>query len=417
MGKLESSTAPATLEKGTLHPPVNILVAGSLAVDFSCDYTPLQSSNAPDLQLYTSNPAVITQSIGGVGYNVALAAKHVGASVRLCSIVADDLCGRAALSTLQDEGLDTSGIHILKKDPHARTAQYIAVNDSRKDLMLAMADMTIMEVSADTFTDGFKPQLERHKPNWVVVDANWQPHALKKWIVAANASGARVALEPVSAAKAMRIFTRTEDSEETLREFPEHVVDITTPNTVELAAMNTAAREVGLFERSDWWHIIDSMGLSPTGSRLRLVAATSDKLVDQGIPQQSIQLLPFIPCILTKMGAQGVLMTQLLRPGDRRLTSPASAPYILSRSYGGHDAVGGVYMRLFPPVEVVRSEEIVSVNGVGDTFLGVLIAGLASGHADMEKLVEIAQRGSVMTLKSKEAVSPNLAQLRPMMGT
>jgi len=38
---------------------------------------------------------------------------------------------------------------------------------------------------------------------------------------------------------------------------------------------------------------------------------------------------------------------------------------------------GGVYMRLFPPVEVV--EDIVSVNGVGDTFLGVLVVGLAKG--------------------------------------
>ncbi len=415
-GKLESLITPMTSDGGSSHPPVDILVAGSLAVDFSCDYTPSRKSVGHAPQLYTSNPAAITQTIGGVGYNIALAAQQMGASVRLCSIVADDLCGRAALAMMDERGMHTSGIKILAKDVDARTAQYIAVNDAKKDLMLAMADMRILEISADVFAGSFKPQLQSCKPKWLVVDANWEHNTLKKWIVAAKASDVGVALEPVSAAKAARIFTRTPDLEDALRAVPEHTIDIATPNIVELAAMYTAAREADLFERPDWWHIIDSMGMSPTGSRQKLVAATNNKLVDQGVPQQSIQLLPFIPWILTKLGAQGVLMTQLLRPGDEQLTSPASAPHILSRSYGGNGIVGGVYMRLFPPAEIVSDEEIVSVNGVGDTFLGIIVAGLATGKDDTAKLVKIAQRGSIMTLRSKEAVSPDLAMLRPKIG-
>ena len=66
-------------------------------------------------------------------------------------------------------------------------------------------------------------------------------------------------------------------------------------------------------------------------------------------------------------------------------------------------------MRLFPAVEVV--EDVVSVNGVGDTFLGVLMAGLAKGLELDEKLVNIAQRGAVLTLRSKESVSPDLGLL------
>lgn len=70
-------------------------------------------------------------------------------------------------------------------------------------------------------------------------------------------------------------------------------------------------------------------------------------------------------------------------------------------------------MRLFPPVEFVPSDEIVSVNGVGDTFLGVLMAGLAKEKPkSIVDLVDIAQRGSVMTLKSKEAVSPDISALQ-----
>ena len=61
---------------------VDMLVFGSLASDLICDYNPLvHSKDATSPALYTSNPAIITQSAGGVGYNVALAAKYAGASV------------------------------------------------------------------------------------------------------------------------------------------------------------------------------------------------------------------------------------------------------------------------------------------------------------------------------------------------
>lgn len=71
-------------------------------------------------------------------------------------------------------------------------------------------------------------------------------------------------------------------------------------------------------------------------------------------------------------------------------------------------------MRLFPAVEEVKPEDVVSVNGVGDTFAGTLIAGLAKRgkNARVEELIDLAQRAAVLTLKSKEAVSPGLGTLR-----
>ena len=179
--------------------------------------------------------------------------------------------------------------------------------------------------------------------------------------------------------------------------------------------MHSAAAGIGLFEREDWWRIIDAMGMSSAGSRDKLVSMTNSSLVDQGVPQQSIQLLPFIPTILTKIGSRGVLMTQLLAKDDVRLTARNSTPYILSHSTDENGLVGGVYMRFFPPAEVVAEKDIVSVNGVGDTFLGIILAGLAKERPkEWPELIDAAQRGSVMTLKSKESVSPELASLRPL---
>ena len=391
----------------------DVIVAGSLAIDLSCDYVPTNTPAASHLpQRHTSNPASIRQSLGGVGQNIATALHYLKTSVRLCSSVADDIAGSTALRMLADRGLQTSGMQKLTTG--FRTAQYIAINDAHKGLVLAMADMKILEDMHGDFDTLWKPQVETCKPKWLVIDANWDPAVLRKWIEVARVSGAKVAYEPVSVAKSGRIFPAKYPC---LTTVPNNSISLATPNALELASMHDAATIAGLFELGDWWNTIDSIGLSSSGSRDKLVSLTSGPLVDQGVPQQSIRLLPFIPSILTTLGQQGVLMTQMLRPGDHRLRSSTSAPYILSRSTDGNDCVGGVYMRLFPPVERVQNDDIVSVNGVGDTFLGVIIAGLVKAKPkDLEELVNLAQRGSVMTLKSNEAVSPEISTLYSALG-
>ncbi|KAK5149056.1 hypothetical protein LTR04_000140, partial [Oleoguttula sp. CCFEE 6159] len=444
--KAEKEVSDLPLNQPPVEQSVDIIVAGALAVDFPCDYSPPSSSDStasPALQ--TSNPARITQSLGGVAHNIAQAAHLLGSRVRLCSAVADDLSGRAALATLSAQGFDAGGIKVLDASSGLRTAQYVAVNDAKKDLFVAMADMSILEAvstpakppsSSDVLTSFWLPQLQREKPNWLVLDANWPAPALHRWLRAAQSINAKVAYEPVSTAKAPRLFTATttptllppylpssssSSSSPFLSVFPNPLVHIATPNIHELSALHAAARAAALFDRADWWSVIDALGIPPTGARVRMALASTPDLVDAGVPQMSIQLLPFIPCILAKLGQRGVLLTQLLGAVDPRLEEAHAAPWVLSRSAeaGEGVGVGGVYMRLFGPAEVLREEEIVSVNGVGDTFLGTLMAGLVgrrgekvSGAKRIEDLVGVAQMGSCFTLRSAEAVSPRLGELR-----
>jgi pseudouridine-5'-phosphate glycosidase/pseudouridine kinase len=323
--------------------------------------------------------------------------------------------GNAILAALEKEGLKTTGITVEKpsgNDPKInnidnRTAQYVAVNDTKKDLVVAMADMSIFD------REGAVPNLSKHiSPSlkWMVVDANWHHTTLGSIISQAKSSNVKVAFEPVSVAKSAALFQpQSSKSSLKIKPFPNHTIDLATPNQHELAAMHASAKENGYFESEEWWHVIDALGIPSSGARDKFVSLTSKKMTDEGIPLQTIQLLPFIPTILTKLGGDGVLLTQLLEPNDPRLTHPDSAPYILSRNFNGSDKVAGVYMRLFPALEVV--EDVVSVNGVGDTFLGVLVAGLAKGLKLDERLVDIAQRGAIMTLRSREAVSPELGLL------
>lgn len=289
------------------------------------------------------------------------------------------------------------------------TAQYVAVNDKNKDLVLAMADMSIFDNRGYRIEPGHNHWKQINAAKWTVIDANWEPRVIHIIARAAARRGSKVIFEPVSTHKSTRLLNIRFQEATVSNIFPWNLVDLSSPNQYELAAMHSAAKENGLMEKEQWWKAVDAMGIPSSGARDRFVQLTNAKMADEGIPVQAIQLLPFIPIILTKLGSAGILHTELLKPDDPRLTDPLSAPYILSRCANGTTEVGGVYMRLFPAAEVVKN--VVSVNGVGDTFLGVLVAGLASGLRLDEELINTAQQGAVLTLRSKQAVSPELKGL------
>lgn len=415
--------------------PVDVLVAGSVALDLNCNYVggagSAESSDNVTPAMHTSNPSTIHQSIGGVGHNIARAAHLVSdeGKVRLCSMVGDDIAGHTILSTLQSSGLDTSCIRQLGHEyPSARTAQYVAVNDANKNLVMAMADMAIF--SSHSFPAYWNSAVAAARPKWLVVDANWSEHDIQSWIQAGRRHGAKIIFEPVSVAKSQRLFPNLDAWRRhhhhhkhdfvIPHELPVHprpLVDLATPNHHELLAMYQAAKAHGHLDTSAWFDVIDAFGITGRSSgRDRFDAIFSQHnardLVDAGLPVQSISLLPYIPTLITKLGPRGALLTALLPPDDPRLRDPGHSRWVISRcAVPDHPHVGGVYMRLYPPAEKVPDQEVVSVNGIGDTFVGVLVAGLAMGGR-VERLIDVAQRAAVLTLRSQEGVSEDVRGLR-----
>lgn len=405
---------------------LDILVAGSLAIDFACDYTPLSRGGTHIPLPGTSNPSIIRQNVGGVGYNLALASSYMGRSVLLCGVVANDFSGQNALSEVQRTKIQPDGIQLLDPSTECRTARYVSVNSARKDLVVAMADMSILELSGKelNFDDFYAPLIRQAQPKWTIIDANWNSTVLHKWFTMAKSENSKVAFEPVSIEKSRRMFIKDPATQKAVIEpqntVPNNSIDLVSPNNLELAEMYDTARESGLLESSSWWDVINALEMPSTGSRDRLIHSTNTALVDRGIPQQAIQLLPFMPCIITTLGSQGVLVTELFPSNDPRLTSPDHLSYIIARAAvprTGINKVGGVYMRLFPP-EQLRKDEIISVNGAGDTLLGVIMAGLASdkmgdGLERLESIIPVAQRASARTLRSTAAVCPNISEHLP----
>ena len=391
----------------TRSPKVDVLVAGSLAIDLSCDYVPItQRGSAKCVQTpvsRTSNPAMISQSLGGVGQNLATGLFYLGTSVSLCSAVGDDTVGKTAIAILNERGMQTDNIEVMKDG--SRSAQYVAFNDLHKDLVIAMADMSILDKGSSDFLTKWKPHLDRCQPEWLVLDANWDADTLQEWMFAARASRMKVAYEPVSREKSGRIF----GSDVTGKRLHIPLVDLATPNESELEAMWAFARLQAKYSslwRGDRFQVQTSeLNLNP---------------IDQSIMHKALDLLPLIPCILTTLGSKGILMTELLYAGDPRLNNSQDSQYVFRvdkvRFSDRIGTVAGAYVKHFPPVEKVSQDQVVSVNGVGDTFLGIIVAGLAKEDPKtIGELIDIAQRGAVMTLKSRESVSPEIATLTCML--
>ena len=292
----------------------------------------------------------------------------------------------------------------LEHAPGNRTAQYVAVNDGSRNLVMAMADMNIF--SHNSFPAEWKSTIAATEPKWLVVDGNWAVKDIRNWIKAGKDASTKVAFEPVSAEKSRLLFA-PQGGVYKLRMFPTASVDLASPNTYELAAMFGEAKDNGYLDDLEWFEIVDAFGMR--GARERFVKLTTPELTDAGVPIQSVQLLPYMPTIITKLGEKGALLTSIIKKDDPLLYDRDEAEFILTRSSPDHPTgVGGIYMRMFPSAEKV--DEIASVNGVGDTFLGVLISGLAQGGR-VEKLIDVAQKGAVMSLKCAESVSAELPKL------
>jgi len=155
---------------------VDLLIIGGVAVDLSCDIKPSSHPSTTNQDFHhTSNPATISDSLGGVGKNIAISfhnlvnatiASTQKPSVRLVSAVGDDLTGRWVLEKLKSQGLDVSGIAIV---PGASTARYVAINSPGKDMLIAAADMDLIETLSE---DHIANQLQRASPSVVCFDGN-----------------------------------------------------------------------------------------------------------------------------------------------------------------------------------------------------------------------------------------------------
>ena len=147
--------------------------------------------------LKDSNPGEISYQLGGVGRNIGENLSKLQLSVRLLISIGEDDYGEKILIHAKESGIDIEDCLITKK---RNTATYMYITDKDGDMVVAIADMGIMDYMDEYY---FKNRISRiDKSEYTVVDTNLTQKSLE--FLLGELKNTKVVLETVSGAKAVR---------------------------------------------------------------------------------------------------------------------------------------------------------------------------------------------------------------------
>lgn len=373
---LEITERKVSHEEISVPEKVDTIIIGLIAVDTI-------SKTADKTVMGDSNPGKLRSSVGGVGYNIYSSHKigSIGGTSRLVSAVGSDFAGRSVLSKLVSSGEDVSGICVLQDK---ETAQYNAIIGANGELVVAVADMHIMDDS--TWLEHITREIARAQPQNVIIDCNLLAEMLSHAVAEAKRLPIlpKIIIEPTSQPKLSRIGEMNPTS---LGVFPNSFILLITPTSGELENIFSSFSKRGYFEDYDeWFPVLDALGID-ANFRERLGALANKNpvmasLLQQGSLQQAFQLLPYIPNILLKLGAQGCVLIRLSTDVTSYKSVPTTSSYkpAYTVTSSGRDLEEGrrmgVVVQHFAIPEENQNLEIADVTGAGDTLLGRISSDL-----------------------------------------
>lgn len=314
------------------------------------------------------------------------------------SVVANDFAGKSLIKQLNANGTDVSGIQVSEGEDHS-TAQYISMHDTKGDLILACADMSLIET--DSVAEHVREQLQRAQPQNIVFDCNISAKVMSEALqfIHEHLPQANVIVEPTSSPKSKRI---SQMNPETLKVFPDNTILLITPTIAELKSIYSSFSSGGHFsDNHKWRSVLDSIGfdskflekLNMMGSKHKLL----QDVLDEGCLLQSFQLLPFLPNILLKLGSRGALYINLSTNVNDDIFNPATSQYdpefvVTSEGSRRQDTSNeskrmGIMIQYFPIPSENVDLVVKNVTGAGDSLLGYLLARLlVSNNRNHDKL-------------------------------
>ena len=286
----------------------------------------------------TSAPGVARASIGGVGMNVATAARASGdgrVDVELVSAVGDDDDGARAEREANARGIvDVARTVRVARD--RRTARVVGIVDGGGELAACVADVDVVEDCADAaWCASFARDVAASAR--VVVDANLGRDAIRAVVLTARACGVPVWYEPVSVGKATRILSEDADDARPLAGMA-----FCSPNAAELRELANGVRR----------HWAKGSPMSPCPFNPEFEFDTAGDALDALASDVSTLLAAGCERVALTLGALGAVVSWAPR-GDVSQAMHAHVP-------------------AYPVTPV-------SLVGAGDAFVGGTVAALARG--------------------------------------
>ncbi|GAA6032839.1 hypothetical protein JCM8097_000822 [Rhodosporidiobolus ruineniae] len=394
---------------GPSSPHAPLVVAGALAVDITMNPT-----SSPH---QTTSPGSVSLTLGGVAGNVAGAAHSLlqGEDVLLVSPIGRDLLGEVAKGGLRQRGMRADGLIEVEKGEgvESRSATCGILMDEKGELLGGVADMVITAA-----LDGEKvvDQLRSAKPRVVCFDANLSQEGMAEVLKHCEKEGITTFFEPTSNAKSLCILQALESpSLASLLPLERPLVSLSAPNNHELSHLfnHVAWSEHDAYAPPAWF---DAITVRADDLALRF----PKWVVDEGVAQMAVRLLPIFGTLFVKSGERGVLVVQRVSGVDavaawRNLPKKKGTVVVLSSAPGE-----AVVLRHYPALKLEGAEEG-NVTGAGDNLAGAVLAAVVRGlkpevPSDLDRIVDLAQQAAINALRSKEAVGDHTS-LRELLPT
>lgn len=170
-----------------------VLVIGSAGVDIVGRIT-------GELQSGSSTPGTIRSSFGGVARNVVENLARLGQRVILLTAVGKDHNGDKLLQKAEEVGINTD--YCIRTDEYP-TGMYIALQNQKSDLLVAIDDMRASSAISKSFIVGRAKLFE--EASMVFFDANLPKETLKTIVTMAKRARLKICTDPTSAALATRL--------------------------------------------------------------------------------------------------------------------------------------------------------------------------------------------------------------------
>lgn len=385
----DHSTPPA------YHSNPDIICIGSLSEDLTCTLP----SNAPATLEPTSYPGKIVSRAGGTAYNVALAASLYGAPTALVAKI-----GKLnPLVSKVKKDMNLIGI----ENGSSAGSRYVSVNTNKGELLAAVADMAD---AASVPVQLINETLTSKDPKVVVIDANLGTDQIQavldykqRKLTDENSKNSIVVYEPTSVPKAVKIANMN------LSCFPNQLIDIATPNQHEIMALFNAFMEKEKFDTEDWLPTVMAMPVGNAENRYKLSKFGKQfkalaNMESDGTFRACFRLLPFIPNLFVTLGKDGVLVCRLMDASAVSKTdvlrAKTSATSVLFKDQEYSYAVQVDYFPALTP-----EMEVVSVNGAGDSFCGVIAAQLSNKpDTPVSDLVKTGMKAAELSLQTEDSV-------------
>jgi pseudouridine-5'-phosphate glycosidase/pseudouridine kinase len=406
---LHQKIRPKAIQTTKLVEDPKIMIIGSVALDTTC-------SIGGNVKRHDSNPGKISESVGGVGFNIALAATCYDSTNSVLLVTAinkSDSAGATILDKFAKSSMPTNGIVDL---PNESTAQYISMHGKKGELVVACADMEITEkIPVESVTN----LIEKYKPKVVLFDLNISVRLMNEILTKADKLDIKIMIEPTSGVKCAKL------GQCQLEVYPKTQIELLTPTIEELSTIyNAFVSAEHLMDIDNWFSVLDIIGaggelrdqLDRASNRFPLIK----DYLQKGVFQQAFQLLPYFPNLVIKDGSNGILVVQITSDAESAAKNVSKTTYGLKKEHSISDFVivsnsgrhnHGIVIQHYPAHHVLKP--IVNVTGAGDSLVGCLISQLSENtealsdisNPSRDTLFEHAQQCAIASLDVSGAVN------------